>query len=134
LQNRTRGLISHINVVPFVDVMLVLLVIFIITAPMMSQGVKVELPKTKTVHTLPQESEKLVLNVKKDRTILLDEYEVKLGELEKYLKKVLKDKQDDFLYLRADNDVTHGFVVKVMTAVKSAGIKRMGIVAEKESD
>ena len=134
MQNRTRGLISHINVVPFVDVMLVLLVIFIITAPMMSQGVKVDLPKTKTVHTLPQESEKLVLNVKKDRTILLDEYEVKLGELEKYLKKVLKDKQDDFLYLRADNDVTHGFVVKVMTAVKSAGIKRMGIVAEKESD
>jgi len=134
LQNRTRGLISHINVVPFVDVMLVLLVIFMITAPMMSQGVKVDLPKTKTVHTLPQESEKLVLNVKKDRTILLDEYEVKIGELEKYLKKVLKDKQDDFLYLRADNEVPHGFVVKVMTAVKSAGIKRMGIVAEKAND
>lgn len=134
MQNRTRGLISQINVVPFVDVMLVLLVVFMITAPMMSQGVKVDLPRTKTVHTLPQESEKLVLTIKENRTIHLDEYEVELEELEKYLKKVLEEKEDKFLYLRADNEVPHGFVVKVMTAVRTAGIERMGIVAEKDSE
>lgn len=134
MQNRTRGLISQINVVPFVDVMLVLLVVFMITAPMMSQGVKVDLPRTKTVHTLPQESEKPVLTIKENRTIHLDEYEVELEELEKYLKKVLEEKEDKFLYLRADNEVPHGFVVKVMTAVRTAGIERMGIVAEKDSE
>jgi len=133
LQNRRSSLISQINVVPFVDVMLVLLVIFMITAPMMSKGVDVDLPRTKTVHTLPQESERLVLSVQKDRTIHLDEYEVKIGELEKYLQKVLKDKQDDFVYLRADHEVTHGFVVKVMSAVRSAGIRRMGVVAKQET-
>ena len=114
--------------------MLVLLVIFMITAPMMSKGVNVDLPRTKTVHTLPQESEKLVLSVTKDRTIHMDEYEVKIDELEKYLKKVIKDKQDDFIYLRADNEVPYGFVVKVMSNVRSAGIKRMGIVAQETRD
>lgn len=129
-----NGSISQINVIPFVDVMLVLLVIFMITAPMMSQGVKVDLPRTKTVHKLPRESDKLVLTVKKDRSLHLAEYQVKLQELEKYLKKVIKNRQQNFLYFRADQEVPYGFVVKVMSVVKSAGIQKLGVVAEEQKE
>jgi len=130
---RKSGFIAQINVVPFVDVMLVLLVIFMITAPFMTQGVEVDLPRTKTVKTLPESSQKLVLNVEKDKTIHLEEYELELQDLAGHLKKVMQDKQQ-MLYLRADKQVPYGFVVKVMGRIKDAGVETLGVVAEREDE
>jgi biopolymer transport protein TolR len=130
---RKSGFIAQINVVPFVDVMLVLLVIFMITAPFMTQGVEVDLPKTKTVQTLPESSQKLVLNIKANKTIYLDEYELELSELTEHLNKVMQNKEQ-MLYLRADEQVPYGFVVKVMSRIKDAGVQALGVVAEREDE
>lgn len=130
-QNGKKGLISEINVTPFVDVMLVLLIIFMVTAPMLNQGVEVDLPKTKTVETLPEDSDSLLLTVKKDGKILLDEYEVQVDDLGAQLDRAVKNK-NKLLYLQADTETPYGLVVKVMAAVKEAGIERLGVVAEKE--
>ncbi|WP_462325026.1 protein TolR [Desulfoplanes sp.] len=126
-----RGFIAEINVTPFVDVMLVLLIIFMVTAPMLTQGVDVDLPTTNTVETLPEDSDHLVLSVKKDGSIFLDTYAVELKEMEKHLKRLVKDK-NKLLYLKADKNVPYGVVVKVMARVKSAGIQKLGVVAEPE--
>ena len=125
------GFLNEINVTPFVDVMLVLLIIFMVTAPMLTQGVEVDLPKTQTVETLPEESDNLVLSVKKDGSLYLDEYAVKLETLPEQLKKILKG-SSKLLYLKADKDVPYGVVVKVMARVKEAGVEKLGVVAEPE--
>ncbi|HKK32476.1 MAG TPA: protein TolR [Desulfomicrobiaceae bacterium] len=127
------GFLNEINVTPFVDVMLVLLIIFMVTAPMLTQGVEVDLPRTRTVETLPEESDNLVLSVKKDGSLFLDEYEVTLDSLSTQLKKILKG-DGKLLYLKADADVSYGVVVKVMARVKEAGIEKLGVVAEPEED
>lgn len=129
----SKGFISQINVTPFVDVMLVLLIIFMITAPMLTQGVDVDLPETETVQTLPEDAETLVLTVRKDQKLLLDEYELELAELGAYLKRIVPDK-NQILYLKADKEVPYGFVVRVMSGIKSAGLQRLGIVAEPEEE
>ncbi|MFO7801197.1 MAG: ExbD/TolR family protein [Desulfovermiculus sp.] len=128
-----QGFIAQINVTPFVDVMLVLLVIFMITAPMMTQGVDVDLPQTETVRTLPQDSETLVLTVKKEGTLLIEDYEITRKELTATLEKLMQGKED-ILYLRADQDVPYGFVVKVMSDIKAAGVARLGVVAEPDEE
>lgn len=128
-----QGFIAQINVTPFVDVMLVLLVIFMITAPMMTQGVDVDLPQTETVRTLPQDSETLVLTVKKEGTLLIEDYEITRKELTATLEKLMQG-QEDILYLRADQDVPYGFVVKVMSDIKAAGVARLGVVAEPDEE
>jgi biopolymer transport protein TolR len=127
------GFISQINVTPFVDVMLVLLVIFMITAPLLTQGVEVDLPRTETVKTLPENTEELVLTIEKDKTLRLDKYELERDELTKYLKKQVKS-SDQMVYLRADEQVPYGFVVKVMSDIRAAGIQRLGVVAEPEDE
>ena len=126
-----KGYIADINVTPFVDVMLVLLIIFMVTAPLLTQGVEVDLPQTQTVETLPEDSQEIILTVKKDGSVLIDEYEVPLGELDAHLKKLAKQKEK-LLYLRADKAVPYGVVVQVMAAVKRAGISKLGVVAEPE--
>jgi len=125
------GFIAQINVTPFVDVMLVLLVIFMITAPLLTQGVEVDLPRTETVQTLPEDTDELVLTIQKDKTIRLDKYELERKELTKHLKKLVT-RSDQILYLRADEEVPYGFVVKVMSDIRAAGIQRLGVVAEPE--
>lgn len=127
------GFLNEINVTPFVDVMLVLLIIFMVTAPLMTQGVEVDLPTTRTVKNLPQDSEHLVLSIKKDGTLFLDEYQVGLEELEVHLKRLVS-KQKKQLFLRADKEVAYGMVVRVMGEIKAAGIDRLGIVAEQQKD
>lgn len=130
---RKGGFIAQINVVPFVDVMLVLLIIFMVTAPFMTQGVEINLPRTQTVQTLPEDSEELVLNIDQEGKILLDEYQVKLENLQEQLQK-LDISPDQMLYLRADQEVTYGFVVKVMSEIRASGIHRIGVVAEPEQE
>lgn len=123
-----KGFVSEINVTPFVDVMLVLLIIFMVTAPMMDQGLDVDLPQTKQVDTLPTDSDHLVLTVNRDGTLFLDTYEVRPDELETRLSLLVRDK-GRALFLRADQNVPYGVVVDVMGRVKAAGIDRLGVIA-----
>ena len=123
-----KGFVSEINVTPFVDVMLVLLIIFMVTAPMMDQGLDVDLPQTKQVDTLPTDSDHLVLTINRDGTMFLDKYEVRPDELETRLGLLVRDK-GRALFLRADQSVPYGVVVDVKVRVKAAGIDRLGVIA-----
>lgn len=124
---RDDDFVSEINVTPFVDVMLVLLIIFMVTAPMMAEGLEVELPPVQTAESLPTEDDHLILTVRADGGIFLDEYETSLEDLESVLKTqaVGPHKQ---LFLRADRTVPYGIVVDVMSRARSAGIHDLGIV------
>jgi biopolymer transport protein TolR len=122
--------VAEINVTPFVDVMLVLLIIFMVTAPMMSEGLEVDLPKTRHVEVLPTESENMVMTVKQDGTIYLDEYQVPREELQEKLRLLVKAK-NKALFLQADKDVPYGIVVDAMAGIKEAGIEKMGVVAQR---
>ena len=126
-----KGLVSEINVTPFVDVMLVLLIIFMVTAPMMSEGLEVDLPETKAVAALPPDVENIVLTVRRDNTLFLDTYQIELPELETKVKLLVTDQKKQ-LFLRADKNVAYGVVVQVMGVVKAAGVDRLGVVAEEE--
>jgi biopolymer transport protein TolR len=127
------GFLNEINVTPFVDVMLVLLIIFMVTAPLMTQGVEVDLPTTRTVKNLPQDSEHLVLSIKGDGIMFLDEYQVAEEDLEGHLTRLVAGQKKQ-LFLRADAAVPYGTVVRVMGEIKAAGIDRLGIVAEETRD
>jgi biopolymer transport protein TolR len=128
--NRDRGVLSEINVTPFVDVMLVLLVIFMVTAPLMQQGIDVNLPQAKGKDLPPQERISLV--VKKDRTIYINDTRYTLPELRKKLDALSKLNPD--IFLKADKDVPYGFVVEVMGEVKDAGIEKLGMITEPKLD
>ena len=122
--------VSEINVTPFVDVMLVLLIIFMVATPMMSQGLDVDLPQTKQVEVLPTESDHLILTVQRDGRIYLDEYAVNdMEELEGYLQRLVKEKNKS-LFLKADKEVPYGVVVEVMGHIKAVGIEKLGVMAE----
>jgi len=123
--------ISEINVTPFVDVMLVLLVIFMVTAPLMQQGVDVELPRT-TTQPIRLEQEPLVLTVRKDGKAFLGRQEIALAELQAKLVAVFGARGDKELFLRADREAPYGLVVKAMAAARGAGATKLGIVTEPE--
>lgn len=123
--------LSEVNVTPFVDVMLVLLIIFMVTAPMMTQGLEVDLPKTRAVSVLPKDNESIVLTVKADGALFLDKYQVELGDLEGQVRQLVTDQKKQ-LFLRADQSVPYGTVVKVMGVVKLAGVDKLGVVAEED--
>jgi biopolymer transport protein TolR len=131
MQAGSGRFLSDVNVTPFVDVMLVLLIIFMVTAPMMTQGLEVDLPQTKAVSVLPKDNESLVLTIKADGSFFLDKYQVELGDLEGQVKRLVTDQKKQ-LFLRADQAVPYGTVVKVMGVVKSAGVDKLGVVAEEE--
>jgi biopolymer transport protein TolR len=124
-----RRLLSEINVTPFVDVMLVLLIIFMVTAPMMMQGVDVNLPQTTTQPIRTQE-ERLVVTITAKQQIYLNEYQTTLGSLVKKLEAIYQNQPDRAVFLRADRSVPYGFVVEVMAAVRRSGIVRIGMVTE----
>ncbi len=119
--------VSEINVTPFVDVMLVLLIIFMITAPMMTEGLDVDLPKVETSEVLPTENDHVILTVKVDGKIFLDEYETTIADLSFVLKTNVQDLQRQ-LFVRADENVAYGTVMKVMSAIRGAGIEDVGLV------
>jgi biopolymer transport protein TolR len=127
--NGNRRLLSEINVTPFVDVMLVLLIIFMVTAPMMMQGVDVNLPKT-TTQPIRTEEERLVVTITAKQQIYLNEYQITLESLVKKLEAIYRNQPDRAVFLRADRTVPYGFVVEVMAAVRRSGIVRMGMVTE----
>jgi len=121
--------VAEINVTPFVDVMLVLLIIFMVTAPMLQQGLDVDLPET-TTQPLRIRDDTLVLTVLKDGKIRLADIEVSLEELQSKLKAILEGVEGKQVFLRADKKVPYGIVVKAMAATRLAGAKKLGIVTE----
>jgi biopolymer transport protein TolR len=132
ITGRGRRAHSEINVTPFVDVMLVLLVIFMVTAPLMHQGIDVDLPET-TTQPIRVKSDPLILSVKKDGKYYLGRKEVQLAELTAKLEAVFDARDSKAVFLRADRDTPYGVVVKAMAAVREAGSTQLGIVTEPES-
>jgi len=120
---------SDINVTPLVDVMLVLLIIFMVTAPMMMQGVNVSLPQT-TPKPLPAEKEHLAVTIDRSQQIFSNDYKVSLEALKEKMEKILAGKTDNKVYLRADKNVPYGVVVRVISEVKRAGVEKLGVVTE----
>jgi len=127
-----RGFVSEINVTPFVDVMLVLLILFMVTAPMMTEGLVVDLPETREVAALPAEDANIVLTVRRDNTLYLDVYQVDLAELETKVKLLVTDQKKQ-LFLQADKDVPYGLVVNVMGRLRAAGVEKLGVIAVRET-
>jgi biopolymer transport protein TolR len=124
-----KKMMSDINVTPFVDVMLVLLIIFMVTAPMMMQGVEVNLPKTETRRIKSQE-DPLILTINKKKEIFIETHRIKLEDLEKKALLIFANRREKEILLRADKDVPYGFVIKVVSRIKKAGIEKLGMVTE----
>jgi biopolymer transport protein TolR len=124
-----KRFMSDINVTPFVDVMLVLLIIFMVTTPMMMQGVDVDLPQTTTSNIKSQE-DPLILTVNKAREIFLENSRVEAKDLEAKLKKIFEYRRDKEVLLRADKEIPYGFVMEVIAGIKRAGIDKLGMVTE----
>ena len=120
---------SDINVTPFVDVMLVLLIIFMVTAPMMMQGVEVNLPQTTTKNIKTRE-DPLILSVNKKKEIFIEQRAIKLEDIETKVKAIFKYRQNKEVLLRADREVPYGFVIQVIAGVKKAGIDKLGMITE----
>jgi biopolymer transport protein TolR len=125
---KTR-LMSEINVTPFVDVMLVLLVIFMVTAPMMTSGVKVEVPQT-THEQMDIDSKGLVISVDGSRKVMINDYQLDASELAERLPKILESRKAEEVYLKADNSLPYGFVMSVMASIREAGVEKIGMVTE----
>jgi biopolymer transport protein TolR len=123
------NLISDINVTPLVDVMLVLLIIFMVTAPMMIHGVKVNLPITES-KSIKSKEDPLILSITKKRLIFIEDYNVTFNALKGKLKKIVANRAGTEILLQADKDVPYGFVMKVMSQVKEAGISKVGMITE----
>ncbi|MCX5717142.1 MAG: protein TolR [Nitrospirae bacterium] len=124
--DRNRGVLSEINVTPFVDVMLVLLIIFMVTAPLLQQGIDVNLPQAKG-KDLPSE-ERITLIVKKDGIIFMNDKPMSMSEIKQKLTAI--SKLNPNVFLKADKDVPYGFVVQLMSDIKEAGIEKLGMITE----
>ena len=122
-------LMSDINVTPFVDVMLVLLIIFMVTAPMMVQGVDVALPEV-SAKSIETESENLTVTIDRDANIYINDFQVRMDFLREKLEKILAGKTDREVFFRADKDVSYGIVVGVMAEIKAAGVDKLGMVTD----
>jgi biopolymer transport protein TolR len=127
------GSIAQINVTPLVDVMLVLLVIFMVTAPIIQQGVSVDLPKTRAAG-LNSEGDPLVVGLAKDGTVYLNDNKIALADLRAKLVAIGQATPDKAILLRADRTVPYGDVVGVIAAIKEAGISKLGMVTEPPPD
>jgi biopolymer transport protein TolR len=124
---------SQINVTPLVDVMLVLLIIFMLTAPMMQTGIDVKLPQIEAANIKTSE-EPIIITIKKDGSIHINKNEVKLDKLETKLKAVFKRRTDDTLLLRADAEVSYGRVAETMAKIRKAGIQKISMITEPVTD
>ena len=126
---RETGTLSEINVTPLVDVMLVLLIVFMVTAPMIQTGVDVDLPDAKA-QSVPDESGKLIVTMTKDKRVFIGKLEIPFAEVETMLRNNAKVQTDREVYLHADTNLSYGEVVKVMAAIKLAGGDKMGLITD----
>ncbi len=127
-QGRTQTSLSEINVTPFVDVVLVLLIIFMVTAPILQSGIEVNVPKTRTVKEITEE--RLVITIDKQQRVYLGNEPVNINELGDKLRRKIRDPQGQSIFIRSDEDVPFGAFATVMDAVKSTGISNVSIVTQ----
>jgi biopolymer transport protein TolR len=130
---RSGTTISQINVTPLVDVMLVLLVIFMVTAPIIQQGVQINLPQAKAA-AISGSEDPLIVSIAKNGKIYLNDNSVNLDELGQKLRAIRNIKADKEVYLRADQDVRYGVVMKTIAAIKQAGIEKLGMVTRPSTE
>ena len=126
-----KKLMSDINVTPFVDVMLVLLIIFMVTAPMMTQGVDVNLPQTQAKE-IKTDEDPLILTIDINKEISIEKHKIELTELEEKLTLMFKYRDNKQLLLRADKDLPYGFIMQITARIKGAGIEKLGMITEPE--
>jgi biopolymer transport protein TolR len=122
-------LMSDINVTPLVDVMLVLMIIFMVTAPMMIQGLNVDLPEA-TAKPLDSEKEHLVITINKGQEVYINDFQVSVESLRDKLEKILQGRTDRDVYLKADKTIPYGIVVQVMAEIKGAGVDQLGMITD----
>lgn len=127
-QGRTRSSLADINVTPFVDVVLVLLIIFMVTAPILQSGIEVNVPKTRTVKEITEE--RVVITINKEQRVFLGNEPVNVNEIAAKLKQKFRDPTGQSIFIRSDEDVPFGAFATVMDAVKSAGITNVSIVTQ----
>ena len=127
-QGRTQSSLSDINVTPLVDVVLVLLIIFMLTAPVLQSGIEVSVPKTKTVKEITEP--RLVLSIDREQRVFLGSDAINVNEIPTTLRGKVHDPTRQAIYLRADENVPFGVFAAVMDAVKQAGITNVSIVTE----
>jgi biopolymer transport protein TolR len=125
---RTQTSISDINVTPLVDVVLVLLIIFMVTAPVLQSGIEVSVPKTRTVKEITEE--RMVISINKQQRVFLGNDPVNINEIKSRLRQKIRDPQNQSVFIRADEEVPFGAFATVMDAVKSAGITNVSIVTQ----
>ena len=131
-QRHSRAsLMSEINVTPFVDVMLVLLIIFMVTAPLLTSGVQVNLPKA-SAKSLTGQDEPLMVSITKDRDVYIQKNKVKLAKLAAKLIAITDRNMDARVFVRGDKDVDYGYVMTVMSAINKAGFTKVGLVTDSE--
>jgi len=127
-KGRTQSSLSDINITPFVDVMLVLLVIFMVTAPILQSGIEVEVPKTRTVKEITEE--RLVITIDKDQRVFLGNDPININEISGQLHAKIRDPRGQSIYIRSDENVPFGAFATVMDAVKQTGITNVSIVTQ----
>jgi biopolymer transport protein TolR len=125
---RVRGSLAEINVIPLVDVVLVLLLIFMLTAPMMYRGIDVNLPKSGGPSA--GLDERLVLTLTKDRLLYLNDRVLPLATLEPRLRELMKERPDKTIFIKADKDLVYGYVIETMDRVRRSGVERVGMITE----
>ncbi|MGQ9618010.1 MAG: ExbD/TolR family protein [Candidatus Aminicenantia bacterium] len=125
---KLESALSEINMIPLIDIMLVLLIIFMITAPMMHTGIEVALPRAET-RTSPAE-ERMIITITKDRKIFLENKPVSLQALEDRLKEYFYGKQKKVAFIKGDKTVPYGFVISVIDRAKKAGAENVGLIVE----
>lgn len=127
--NKDWGLIQDLNITNLVDVALTILVVFIITAPMMTPGIDVNLPRTDA--SLPHDEEGITVTIKGNKALFVEGDQVAIGQFELRLKEILTKKPPGVtVYLRADKSIDYGFVIEVVGKMRKAGVKELGLVAE----
>jgi len=125
---RTQTSLSEINVTPLVDVVLVLLIIFMLTAPVLQSGIEVSIPKTRTVKPIAEE--RLVITINSKQEVFLGNDPINLNAIAEKLREKIRDPQGQSIYVRADENVPFGAFATVMDAVKSSGISNVSIVTQ----
>ena len=133
-QKKGEDPVSEINVTPLVDVMLVLLVIFMVTAPMMFNGINLSLPKTKKSKSIKVDDEVVILSMNAEGRYFIGKDEVAKDKLITILSKVLSRSKKETVFLRADKDLKYGLVAKTMGALKAGGISKISLITEMESN
>jgi biopolymer transport protein ExbD/biopolymer transport protein TolR len=127
-KGRTQSSLSEINITPFVDVVLVLLVMFMVTAPILQSGIEVEVPKTRTVKEITEE--RLVITIDKDQRVFLGNDPININEISDRLHEKIRDPQGQSVFIRSDENVPFGAFATVMDAVKQTGITNVSIVTQ----